>query len=70
MSSERKQFKPVPSVLDKAPEVDLVMKSIQLAWTSEKGEERLAHMLQAAVYAIRENTAKLEEIRKVLASYD
>jgi hypothetical protein len=44
-------------------EVDLVAKSIELAWSSKRDRDRLIHMLEAVVYAI-------EGIRKVLASYD
>jgi hypothetical protein len=51
-------------------ENELIAKSIESAWVSVKADDRLAHMLQAVVYAIRENTRKLEEIAKTLASYD
>ena len=52
-----------------AEDVDLVAKSIKLAWRSKGDDVRLVHMLEAVAYAIQGNTAKLEEIRKVLASY-
>ena len=51
-------------------DIDLVGKSIRLAWSSKRHGDRLFHMLEAVAYAIQGNTAKLEEIRKVLASYD
>jgi hypothetical protein len=70
MSPERDESKSDRSAEDKPVQVDLVMKSIDLAWSSKTAEERYAHMVQAVVYAIRENIHKLEEIAKALASYD
>jgi hypothetical protein len=70
MSPIRGESKSDRSAEDKPVQVDLVAKSIELAWSSKTAEERYAYMVEAVVYAIRENTHKLEEIAKTLASYD
>jgi hypothetical protein len=51
-------------------DIDLVAKSIKLAWSSKRADDRLIHSLEAVAYAIQGNTAKLEGIRRVLLSYD
>ena len=49
-------------------QIDTIVDSINKAWRDEN--KRVSYMLQALIYAVRENTASLEGIRKILESYD